>query len=114
MQDKRESSGMEPGPSPKPDDAGTGEDEERSGEETGTEHTETGTTMLRLVGDIPPELWNRFGTRVLPKLRAGEDLTVRIDSSVLVNAGSFKNLSRELRQALDDLGLGDQLEIQRE
>ena len=69
-------------------------------------------TTLRLVGDIPPELWNRFGTRVLPKLRAGEDLSVRIDSSVLINAGSFENLQRELRQALEDLGLTDHLRIE--
>src|SRR5262249_13561587 len=31
---------------------------------------------LRLVGSIPPEVWNRLGTRVLPKLRTGNVLRV--------------------------------------
>jgi len=31
---------------------------------------------LRLVGDVPPEIWNRLGTKVLPKLRAGDGLRV--------------------------------------
>ena len=101
----------DPDPSPEPDDPAMGEDDKPPGEATGTEQTETRQTTLRLVGDIPPELWNRFGTRVLPKLRAGEDLTVRIDSSVLVNAASFRQLQRELRRALDDLGLGHRIQL---
>ncbi|MBC7336796.1 MAG: AAA family ATPase, partial [Clostridia bacterium] len=28
---------------------------------------------LRLVGTVPPELWNRLGTKILPKLRSGAD-----------------------------------------
>ena len=103
----------EPGTPPEPDDTGGVEDDEPRGEETDTEQIETGKATLRLVGDISPELWNRFGTRVLPKLRAAEDLTVRIDSSVLVNATSFDNLQRELRRALEDLGLIHQLRIER-
>jgi hypothetical protein len=34
---------------------------------------------LRIVGTVPPELWNRLGTRVLPKLRSGSDLKVGVD-----------------------------------
>ncbi|WP_420448477.1 DUF499 domain-containing protein [Candidatus Palauibacter sp.] len=105
-----EAPSTERGMSSESDDPGTDDGDKPPGEKTDTAQTAT----LRVAGDIPPELWNRFGTRVLPKLRAGEDLTVRIDSSALVDAGSFENLRQDLRQVLDDLGLGDQVEIQRE
>ena len=29
-------------------------------------------TTLRLTGTVPPEVWNRLGTKMLPKLRSGE------------------------------------------
>src|SRR3990172_12122994 len=32
------------------------------------------TKTLRLVGTVPPEVWNRLGTKILPKLRTGSDL----------------------------------------
>jgi hypothetical protein len=31
---------------------------------------------LRLSGSIPPEVWNRLGTKILPKLRSGSDLKI--------------------------------------
>ncbi len=67
---------------------------------------------LRLKGTIPPEVWNRLGTRVLPKLRSGEDLSVGVEFSVSVDATMMGNLKIELRQALSDLGLGDQVRIE--
>ena len=65
------------------------------------------TQTLRLQGDIPPELWNRLGTKVLPKLRAGSELRIGIDFSVTVPASSASNLTSELRQILQELGLND-------
>ena len=41
---------------------------------------------LRLVGTVPPEVWNRLGTKVLPKLRSGDDLCVGIEFSVSVGS----------------------------
>lgn len=69
------------------------------------------TRTIRLVGIVPPELWNRLGTKVLPKLRAGSDLKVGIDFSVTVNRDVAGNLTSDLRQILDDLGLRDKLQI---
>lgn len=43
-------------------------------------------TKLRLAGTVPPEVWNRLGTRVLPKLRSGDDLSVGIELSVTVDS----------------------------
>ncbi|WP_420617292.1 DUF499 domain-containing protein [Candidatus Palauibacter sp.] len=113
-QETAEATGTEPDTRPEPDDPDTREDEKPGTDPDSPERAETGQTTLRLAGDIPSELWNRFGTRVLPKLRGGDDLAVRIDSSVLISAGSFENLSRELRQALEDLGLDHRLQIERE
>src|SRR5438445_3830648 len=36
--------------------------------------TGAGTKTIRLVGTVAPEIWNRLGTRILPKLRSGSDL----------------------------------------
>ena len=69
-------SGTEPTPQPEPDPT------PGSGERTAT---------LRLSGTVPPEIWNRLGTKVLPKLRSGS----------------------ELKQVLDDLGLDDRVRIDR-
>ena len=67
--------------------------------------------QIRLTGDIPPELWNRLGTKILPKLRQGSDLKVGIDLSVTVNGDHAANLATELRQILEDLGLASRIEI---
>src|SRR5207245_1886238 len=29
---------------------------------------------------VPPEVWNRLGTKILPKLRSGSDLKIGLDS----------------------------------
>jgi hypothetical protein len=83
--------GPEPGPEPQP------------GVQTRT---------LRLVGTVPPELWNRFGTKILPRLRSGADLKVGVEFSVTVNASGAANLMAELRQALQELGLADAVRIE--
>ncbi len=67
---------------------------------------------LRLKGTVPPEVWNRLGTRLLPKLRSGEDLSVGVEFSVNVEAAVAGNLETELRQALADLGLGEQVIVE--
>ena len=69
---------------------------------------------IRLVGTIPPEQWNRFGTNVLSKLRSDSGLKVvkvGIDSSVMVNSERASSLVSELRQILGDLGLADKVTI---
>jgi len=60
---------------------------------------------LRISGDIPPELWNRLGTKVLPKLRSGHDLKVGVEFRVSVDGAMAASLEVDLRQALEDLGL---------
>ena len=66
---------------------------------------------LRLKGTVPPEVWNRLGTRILPKLRSGDDLSVGIEFSVNVDAGLAQGFQLELQQSLDDLGLAEQVRV---
>jgi hypothetical protein len=68
---------------------------------------------LRLTGMIPPELWNRLGTKLIPKLRSGDELTARVEFSVSVSSSQAQTLETELRQILDDLGLNN-LRIERQ
>jgi hypothetical protein len=85
----------EPGPAPRPEPA--------PGVQIKT---------IRLVGTVPPEVWNRLGTKILPKLRSGSDLRVGVDFSVTVNAASAGSLASELRQVLQELGLAENVRVE--
>ena len=67
---------------------------------------------LRLVGTIPPEVWNRLGTRILPKLRSGSELSIGLEFVVTVPEDSARRLASELHQALEELGLADAVRIE--
>jgi hypothetical protein len=67
---------------------------------------------LRLVGSVPPEVWNRLGTKILPKLRSGDDLTINVDFSVKVNGEVSTTLESDLRRIIDDLGLAGRIRIE--
>ena len=90
--------GPEPEPEPKPDPKPT----------PGAEKT-----VLRLAGTVPPEVWNRLGTKVLPKLRSGDDLSVGIEFSVSVSSQFARNMETELQQILDELELSNTIRVQR-
>src|SRR5207245_7463419 len=55
-----------------------------------TSHTRAGTapaptvgkTTLRIIGTIPPELWNRLGSKLIPKLKSGSALRLGLDATV--------------------------------
>ena len=69
-------------------------------------------STLRLRGTVPPEVWNRLGTRILPKLRSGDDLRVDVEFSVSVDSGQVQSVQMELRQALEELGLQEQVSVE--
>ena len=62
---------------------------------------------------MPPEVWNRLGTKLLPKLRSGEDLSVGIELTVSVRSQFAQNMETELRRVLDVLELKDQVQVER-
>jgi len=70
-----------------------------------------GTCTLRVSGDVPSELWNRLGNRLLPKLRSNPSLKLKVDFTLDVTGDEADRLQTELRQALSDLGLKDQVQI---
>ena len=70
------------------------------------------TKTLRLVGMVPPEIWNRLGTKIIPKLKSGSDLKIGVDFSVAVSAESARSLESDLRQILEDLGLAGKIKIE--
>ncbi len=67
---------------------------------------------LRLAGSVPPEVWNRLGTKVLPKLRSGLELRIGLEFSVTVPADTANGLATDLRQILQELGLGEAVRVE--
>lgn len=72
----------------------------------------TSTRTLRVAGAVPPEVWNRLGTKILPKLRSGSELRIGLEFSVTVSADSATALANELRQSLQELGLAEAVKVE--
>jgi hypothetical protein len=70
------------------------------------------TRTLRLMGTVPPEVWNRLGTKILPKLRSGSELKIGLEFSVTVPGDSANGLATELRQILQELGLAEAVKVE--
>ena len=107
------------GPDPGPTD-NTGGDDETEHEEppapqpSASEPVLVPTSQkakLSITGNIPKEAWNRVGTRLMPKLQAGEDINAKVELSAIVGADQAQNVANELRQAWQELGLDLQLDI---
>ena len=91
---------------------GFGEADEK--EDGDSDESAGGTATLRLAGTVPPEAWNRIGFKILTKMKSGIDLQAGVDLSVTVDRGRAAEMVRELRLAVDDLGLKDRLRVGRE
>jgi len=66
---------------------------------------------FQIKGQISPEIWNRLGTKIIPKLRSGEDLQIELGFTVKVKEVVAGNFESELRQILDDLNLSGMIQI---
>ena len=51
-------------------------------------------------------------SEVLPKLRSGSELKIGLEFSVTVPADSANGLAAELRQILQELGLGEAVKVE--
>lgn len=76
--------------------------------------TTPGRATLRVAGSIPPEAWNRFGRSILPKLQAGEGLRAEIELQVSVDGTLAGSIEADVRRAVDDMMLSDQMQVERE
>jgi len=70
-------------------------------------------TTLRLSGTLPPEVWNRLGTKLITKLRSGNNLKIEVGFSVSIDAKLGGSFETELRQILADLGLADKIRMEK-
>jgi len=62
---------------------------------------------LRIVGSVPSEVWES-----LPKLRSGSELKIGVDFSITIDSVAAANLTSELRQILEELGVGSSVRIE--
>jgi hypothetical protein len=97
----------------KPPDKEEPVEEPKEDKEERKEEPPLGTTRLRLVGTLPPEVWNRLGTRLITKLRSGDDLRIGVDFSVSVDGKLGSSFQTELQQILEDLGLAEKIRIEK-
>ena len=67
---------------------------------------------LKVAGTMPSETWNRFGIKVISKLRQLDDLQIRIEISTSGDSTRTHHLKSELRKVLDELDLGDQIRVE--
>jgi hypothetical protein len=67
---------------------------------------------FRIYGNVSPEIWNRLGTKILPKLRSGSDLKIGIEFSVTLVQEMSKGFESDLKQILEDLGLSGKVRIE--
>jgi hypothetical protein len=88
----------------------SGKEEE---EEKPVEEKAAPPVRLRVVGTLPPEQWNRLGTKLLPKLRTGEDMSIKVEFSTTLQPQFAGGLEAELRQILADLGLEGQVRVEK-
>ena len=100
--------GTKPEPAPPPDPAPTSKPEPGTGSAA-----DAAKTTLRLIGTVPPEMWNRLGTKAIPKLHDADRLVVEFGFTIDVPAANAAHKEAELEQILNDLGLNDRVRIER-
>ena len=93
-----------PGPGPQPPEPQPG------GGDTPEPDVDT-TRTLTLSGTVPADSWNRVGTKLIPKLRSGDGLTIEVTMRVTVDGANAQTLQMEIKQVLEDLGIGGSFHI---
>jgi hypothetical protein len=58
-------------------------------------------------------MWNRLGTKLIPKLRSGSELKVDVGFSLSIDSKTTASFESDLRQILEDLGLADKIRSER-
>lgn len=69
------------------------------------------TLVLRICGAITPEVWNKLGVKLLPRLRAGGRVRLGLDFTCELSADDARAAEADVRQALADLQLGESLSV---
>lgn len=70
------------------------------------------TKRVRITGNLTPEVWNRFGQKIIPKLRSGTNLEIGVDFTAELNSEYSNHTIAELKQLIDELGLSGKIRIE--
>ena len=68
--------------------------------------------IISVAGSIPPEQWNRLGTRLIPKMRAAGTVTATIRLEIEIDQTKAATLSADLRQIVDETGLTGAIRVE--
>ena len=63
-------------------------------------------------GTIPPEQWNRLGTRLIPKMRSSGTVTATIRLDIEIDQTKSSALASELRQIIEETSLSGTVRIE--
>jgi len=66
---------------------------------------------LTIRGEIPTEVWNRLGRTLIPKLKTGRELVMKLDVSVQIETDAVQGFQQELIQIIRDLNLDENVKI---
>jgi hypothetical protein len=66
---------------------------------------------LRVHGPVSPEVWNRLGVRLIPKLKSGQNFSLSFDAAVQAQGDLGRHLAQEIRQVLAELGLAESVSV---
>lgn len=69
-------------------------------------------TKLTWIGDIPPQKWTTFYTKVLTKFATGKGLTLTLSLNVNAEDGVSSQKIEETKAALRELGLNDKIDVE--
>lgn len=69
------------------------------------------TVTLKVVGSIPPELWNRLGTKLIPKLKGVGEVDVGVSFSVVLSGESAVRVRADIERIFEELGIGSTLRV---
>jgi hypothetical protein len=68
---------------------------------------------IQITGKIPPDSWNLIGTKVIPKIRIGNNIQINVAISFSVDNKLAQSTVSELEQAIDDIGLSGDLKVEK-
>ena len=113
----------EPGPEPGPGEGGSEPTPDEPGTDTGT-GTDKGNTQtdpqpepprfdtIKLSGELPYELWNKFSRSVLTKLNASSNgLVIKIDIKAEAESNRSETIKNELMSGIQEVKLDDKIKI---
>jgi hypothetical protein len=73
--------------------------------------TTPGIVVVQLSGEVPSELWNKVGTKLIPKLRSTSGLKIEVIASGKIDRAGATAFADELTQIINDLGLKTKVQM---